>query len=142
MKVFDGLHAFLWQEDSIAAARTRILRTIDDHTQIDWLARLNSDQPGVRFAAAKGTWKMRSATVLELLLDRLEKEVDHDVRLALAVNALIAAGDTRVSGRIWGRVAQLVFPELRGTKLPSDEEQKAVDLVRRSLRGRSSARTS
>ncbi len=129
----------LWKQDaSLGGARARIARTIDDQTQIDWLARLNSPEPGVRFAAAKGTWKLRSASVLELLLDRLDHEDDPDVRLALAVNALIAAGDTRVSGRIWGRVARLVFPELRGAKLESGEEQQAVELVRRSLRGRSS----
>ncbi|MCE9595374.1 MAG: HEAT repeat domain-containing protein [Planctomycetes bacterium] len=125
-------------EGSVAAARKRIDRTIDDRSHVEWLARLHDPDPGVRFAAAKGTWKLRSASAVELLLARLEDEKDPTVRFALALNALITGGEARLSGRQWGRFGRLVFPTLRNADLEDPAEAASLDQVRRAMRGRTS----
>jgi hypothetical protein len=128
-----------WQaEASTAAARRRIERTIDDRAYVEWLVRLKDDDPGVRFAAAKGTWKLRSASAVELLLARLEVEEEPTVRFALALNALITGGEARLSGRQWGRFGRLVFSTLRNTDLEDPTEAASLAQVRRAMRGRTS----
>lgn len=123
-------------DDSVAAARTRIGRTIDDRSHVEWLRRLDDPDPGVRFATAKGTWKLRSSSAAERLLARLEKEEEPSVRFALALNALITGGEARLSGRQWGRFGRLVFSTLRNAKLEDPAERESLDLLRRALRGR------
>jgi hypothetical protein len=129
----------LWRADgSLSAARARIDRTVSDRTHVEWLARLDDEDPGVRFAAAKGTWKLRSSSAVELLLARLEEEEEPTVRFALALNALITGGEARLSGRQWGRLGRLVFSTLRRAELDDPAEAASLDLVRRALRGRAS----
>lgn len=129
-------------EASVEAARRRIERTVEDRTHVEWLARLDDEDPGVRFAAAKGTWKLRSASAAERLLARLEKEEEPNVRFALALNVLITSGETRLGGRQWGRFGRLVFSTLRAAKLEDPTEAASLDLVRRALRGRVSKQDS
>lgn len=122
--------------DGVAEARERIARTIDDRTHVDWLDRLDDPDPAVRFAAAKGTWKLRSTTVLDRLLDRLEDEEDPDVRVAIALNALLVAGEIRLPGRQWGRMGRLVFPSLRGASPPVATEARSLARLSSAMRGR------
>jgi hypothetical protein len=123
-------------DDSVAAARARIERTIDDRSHVEWLKRLGDEDPGVRFAAAKGTWKLRSASAADALLARLDKEEEPSVRFALALNALITAGEARLSGRQWNRFGRSVFGTLRNATLDDPAEAKSLELLRRALRGR------
>lgn len=122
--------------DDAVQARRRIARTSDDRTHIDWLERLGDPDPGVRFAAAKGTWKLRSSTGLDLVLDRLAEEQDQEVAVALAINALLTAGEIRLSGRLWGRMGRSVFPTLRRAELPDPAEQEALEELLAAMRGR------
>ncbi|MBI5432712.1 MAG: HEAT repeat domain-containing protein [Planctomycetes bacterium] len=125
-------------DDSTAAARARIERTIADRSHVDWLKRLDDEDPGVRFATAKGTWKLRSASAAERLLARLDDEEEPTVRFALALNVLITGGEARLSGRQWGRFGRLVFSTLRSANLADPAEAQSLELVRRALRGRTS----
>jgi len=116
-------------------ARRRLERTLAGETEHDWLRRLDSPDPGARLAAAKGTWKLRRADVLDRLLGALEVEQDPEVRIALAINALASAGELSLSWRRAQRVDRLVRGALRSALLPDPVEQGALEDLQRAYRG-------
>lgn len=127
------------ESESTGDTIRRLQRTIKDGTELDWLERLDDERPEVRLAATKGLWKLRSRDVMDLMLDRLEEEEDDRVRVGLAINALAAAGETRLRRSQWRRTWQLVMPTLKEAELPDPDEQQALrDLYDwyRSWRGR------
>jgi hypothetical protein len=119
-----------------AEARLRVERTLADATLNEWLGRLSDPEPGVRLAAVRGTWKLHSQDVLVRLIDTLEGETDPEVRVALAINAVLAIGEIRAPGRTWRRVWREVVPILRDIELPDAVEQADVARFYQSLRGR------
>lgn len=116
-------------------ARRRLDRTLALDTELDWLSRLASPDAGVRLATAKGTWKLRSADVLDRLLGALEREGDQEVRVALAINALATAGELSLSWRRAQRVDRLVRTALRNTRLEDPGEQEALVALHQAYRG-------
>ena len=120
-------------ENEVTDAHRRMLRTLSTHTQTEWLERLSDPDRRVRLAAAKGSWKLRSRAVLELLLDALVEEEDPEVRVGLAVNALAAAGEVRLSGRRWWRA---VFGALADAELSDPVEMQAVQDLYQAYRWR------
>jgi hypothetical protein len=94
-------------------------------------------------AVAKGLWKLRSPEVVDRLLDALEREQDPEAKVALALNVLLASGETRLGRTRWGRIGNVAFPALREGKLRDEREQAALvalyDAMRRwDSRGRRS----
>lgn len=118
----------------LVEARTRLSRTLAPSTLSDWLKRLDHADRGVRIATAKGTWKLRSPLVVEALLDRLDREDDPIVRLALGINVLAAAGEMRLPSSLQERMWRTVWPSLRRAKLEDPIEAKAVEDLLRSFR--------
>ena len=110
----------------LAAARARMEHTLRPVTESEWLERLRSADAGVRFAAAKGLWKLHNATVVDRMLDALEHEGDPEVKAGLALNILLATSETRLGRSRWGRMSALVFPVLREGTLPNEAEQQAL----------------
>ncbi|HIG11753.1 MAG: HEAT repeat domain-containing protein [bacterium] len=120
--------------DPLAEARRRLTRTLLEETPLDWLARLQNDDPAVRLAAARGTWKLHSSPALTMLTRALRHEEDPEVRAALAVNALATAGQRQLRRRQEGWMWRTVNPVLRDTVLESDEETKALRTLYRAYR--------
>jgi hypothetical protein len=117
-----------------AEARARIERTLAEGTELAWLERLDADDPALRIAAAKGTWKLRDPHVIDLLLDRLEQEEEDEVRAALALNALLSTSGTRLGRARWNRFSSLVFPALRAVELDDARETHALRELQRAMR--------
>ncbi len=126
---------------AVTAARERLERVLGDATVVGWLQRLREPAPGARLAAAKGLWKLRDVRVIDAMLDALEREQDGELRVALALNILLASGETRVGRTRWNRLASLVFPILRESKLADPREDKALRDVYASMRRWDSRRT-
>ncbi len=122
----DWLAAFERAPDPVAEARVRLARSLDPETVRTWLGRLEHDDPAVRLATAKGTWKLGSATLIDRLLDALEDERDPTVRAALALNAVLAAGETEPGWFRWQRLRDEALPALRHNALPDPVEQDAL----------------
>jgi len=122
--------------DPVAEARRRMRRTLAPATPLQWLARLDDPDPGRRLAAARGTWKLDSDAVLERVLAALRVERQPEVRVALAVNALAAAGQVRRSWRLRGRLWRWVYPVLRDGELSDPTEAAALRTLYRAYRGR------
>ncbi len=120
----------------VVEARTRIARTLSSETETAWLKRLNDDDRAVRMATAKGLWKLRSETVLSVLIDRLRIEEDPEVAVALSINTLAAAGEREPPGRLAGRMWRTVWPILRRAELQDPVEQAAVENLLASFRWR------
>ncbi len=120
----------------VGEARIRLARTLEPATEAAWLVRLDDEDPGVRMATAKGLWKLRSEAVLRALLDRLGREKDPEVRVALSINALAAAGEHEPPGRLAGRMWRTVWPTLRRAELSDPVEQAAVESLLASFRWR------
>mgnify|MGYP002078786700 CR=1 FL=1 len=118
----------------LAEARRRIERSLDPRATRDWLARLEDPDPGVRLAATKGTWKLRSRAVAELLLHALDEEKDPEVRASLAVNALATAGETRLGRRLYWWMWRSITPVLEDSRLESNDEREAIDTLYRFYR--------
>lgn len=118
----------------LAATRARLQSTLRASTERDWLARLSADDPSVRMAAVKGLWKLRSAEVIDRMLDALERETVPEVRAALALNILLASGETRLGRTRWNRVSGSMFPVLRDVKVPDQRENEALRTVYQSMR--------
>lgn len=118
----------------LGEARRRLARTLDAQTLREWLKRLDDPDRGVRIATAKGTWKLRSPLVVEALLDRLEREDDPVVKVALGINVLAAAGEMRLPSALQERMWRTVWPGLRRAKLEDPLEAKAVEDLLRSFR--------
>jgi len=121
--------------DPAAEAHRRLRRTLDDSTPLAWLEeRLASEAVAVRLAAARGTWKLHSLEVLELLLDALRDEPDVEVRASLAVNALAAAGELEHEHRTRHRLWRTLLPVLREAVLPDPGETSALRTLHRAYR--------
>jgi hypothetical protein len=114
-------------------ARRRLEHTLEPGTALAWLDRLDDPRPGVRLAAAKGVWKLRSPEVVSRLLDALRKEQDANVKVGLAINALAAAGEMRLPRPIERRMWSLSWPALRAAQLDDPAEQDAVVELMRSF---------
>ena len=118
----------------VAEARQRLDRTLEDRTPSQWLERLRDPDPGVRLAAARGTWKLHSRAAQRTLLDALRVEEHPDVRASLAVNSLATAGQVRLGRRQTGYMWRLVFPVLRSVQLQSSDETSALRTLYRAYR--------
>lgn len=116
-------------------ARTRIDRTLSWKTHREWLERLHDPDPGVRLAAAKGVWKLRSLSAVDALIDALETEEDPEVRFALAVNAMLTTGEIRLGRERWWRMRKHVFPTIRENELEDPYEREAGRQLYESMRG-------
>jgi hypothetical protein len=139
---------FAWQDWARRARRMsaeealeRARRSVSDETELAWLARLDDADRRVRLATAKGLWKLHSERVLPALLERLENEQDQEVRVALGLNALAAAGERPPSGALAGRMWRRVWPALRRAELEDPAEDRAVAELLRSFRWRSGTRS-
>jgi hypothetical protein len=126
---------------SVAEARERIARSLARETEQAWLARLADPDRGVRMATAKGLWRLRSERVLPALLERLKVEEDGEVQVALAINALAAAGELEPTGRMAGRMWRSVWPALRRAELADPAEDRAVERLLDSFRWRGGDRS-
>lgn len=82
-----------------STARERLDRSLDRGTFLVWLhEHLSDPDPGVRAAAARGTWRGADSSSLQLLSSALRYESDPTVRATLAINLLAAAGEGRFAG--------------------------------------------
>ena len=126
---------------SVEEARVRLDRTTGEGTVAAWLERLSDERREVRIATAKGLWKLRSASVVNRLLDVLDDEEDPEVQVALCINILAGAGDTPMSNRLTRRMWRGVWPTLRRVTLPDPVAQAAVEDLTRSFRYRSRDRS-
>jgi hypothetical protein len=122
------------RQGRLAEVRERLARTLTPDCQAKWLARLSSGEPGQRFAAAKGLWKLRDVTVIDAMLDALDHEENAEVRAALALNSLLASNETRLGRARWGRMSNLVYPTLRTVHVDDEDEQKAISDLYESTR--------
>jgi len=120
----------------LVEARDRLRRTLAAETEAEWLKRLDDDDRGVRIATAKGLWKLRSELVLRRLLERIGREEDPEVRVALSINALAAAGEREPPGRLAGKMWRTVWPILRRAELANPVEDAAVEKLLDSFRWR------
>jgi len=121
---------------TVAEARLRMERTLRVQTERAWLKRLSDPDPGIRLAAAKATWKLRSYDAVNALLDALGDEANPEVRFGLALNAILAVGEIRVGRGTWRRFQRLVYPTLLEARLPDPEEQLAAEEFYIALRSR------
>jgi hypothetical protein len=129
------LERFQETPDSLREARRRMRRTLDGETPVGWLEeRLVSEDVAVRLAAARGTWKLHSLEVLDLLLDSIPVEPDTEVRASLAVNALATAGQVDHGRRTQRRLWRTVLPILREAELPGPGETSALRTLYRAYR--------
>ncbi len=117
-------------------ARQRIERTISSEAEVAWLGRLTDQNRDVRLATAKGLWKLRSRAAVTALLDAIEDETDGEVKVALAINALAAGGDVRLSDESRERFWPTVWPVLRRGQLSDETEQQALKSLYLSYRRR------
>lgn len=119
-------------------ARKRLNRTLSDETPVAWMERMSSDDPAVRFATAKGTWKLASSAVVRSLLSSLRDETDDEVRVAIAVNCLAAAGERRLGRRTEGWMWGAILPIMREAPLADEAERESLqNLYSAYRRGRS-----
>jgi hypothetical protein len=137
----DGLDWRAWAGQfaggiSIGEARRHIESTLSSATEESWLQRLSSPRPATRLATAKGFWKVHSNAAITLILDALEREEDPQVRVGLAVNALAAAGETKLPREMRGRVWSDVWPIMRRGLLADPAENAALRDLYQSYRRR------
>lgn len=126
------------ERDQLYEARKRLNRTLSDETPVTWMERMSSEDVGVRFATAKGTWKLASSSVVRALLRSLRDETDDEVRVAIAVNCLAAAGERRLGRRTEGWMWGAILPIMREAPLADEAEREALEsLYRAYRRGRS-----
>jgi hypothetical protein len=121
---------------SAEEARQRIERTISGEAEASWLERLGDPDRFVRMATAKGLWKLRSPGAVVALLDAIDEEQDAEVKVALAINALAAGGDVRLSDEGRERFWPTVWPALRRGQLSDASEQAALKSLYLSYRRR------
>ena len=121
-------------EDPVTDAVTRLQRTLDEETPLEWLERLGDPDPGLRLATARGTWKLHSSRAQQYLLEALRDEDDPEVQACLAVNALATAGQIRLGRRQSGWMWRRVFPVLRLTELEDPDETSALRTLYRAYR--------
>lgn len=123
----------------VGEARSRLDSATSPVVERDWFAHLSSTDPARRMSAAKGSWKLHSTRALTLVLDALEREDDSEARVGLAVNALAAAGETRLPRDLRERVWSDVWPVMRRGKLPDPAEDQSLRDLYQSYRRRSDA---
>ncbi|MDP6838099.1 MAG: hypothetical protein QF724_04115 [Planctomycetota bacterium] len=133
------LHPFTWFEEfeegrDAAHLRTHLMRTLAPETIGVWLQRLDDPDPGVRFATARGAWKLGSLEVYELLLNALEKEQHAEVSLGLAINLLCATGELDLKRDLRGRSWRAIRRALSTAQPADPSEAAAVTELGRSLR--------
>jgi hypothetical protein len=114
------------QEGLIAHARGRLARAISEESIATWLERLGHADPAVRFASAKGLWKLRSPACLDRVLVALASESDRQTRVCLALNALLSSSEMRIGRTRWRRLAEHAFPVLRESDLEDPLEVQAL----------------
>lgn len=129
-----GWHARYAKGIALGEARERLQRTLDPGTPLAWLERLTNSDPGVRLAAAKGTWKLRSAAIVQRLLSALDDEQDPQVQVGLALNVLASAGESPLPNNVVRRMWRTVWPRLHAAELKDPAEHAAVDELLRSFR--------
>lgn len=117
-------------------ARRRLARALSTETQELWLERLSDPRPGVRLATAQATWKLHSPEAVGALLAALENETHPEVRFALAINALLGAGEVHIGPGRWRSLSRLVFPTLRDVYLPDPTERSALREFYTAMRSR------
>jgi hypothetical protein len=122
------------EQDPLTRVRARMARSLAPGSELEWLTRLSSPEPGRRLAAAKGLWKLRSREVLDLLLVALEQEQTPEVRVGLAVNTLAAAGELSLGWHRWRAVEGGVREALGAADLTDPEEQRAALELYRAYR--------
>lgn len=120
----------------LVATRERIARATSKATIVEWLERLKHEDPGVRLAAAKGMWKLRSQTAVDALVARLHDETDAQVSLSLGLNALLAVGEMRLSRRSWRDLWRVVVPNLGELEISDDAERGSLRQFLGGMRGR------
>ena len=133
------LHPFAWFEEfergrDAAHLRAHLMRTLAPETTEIWLQRLKATDPGVRFAAARGAWKLGTEEAYDLLLSALEKETHPEVRLCLAINLLCATGEVEVERERRIRSWRAMREALRAAEPTDPVEAAAVGALSRSLR--------
>jgi hypothetical protein len=79
---------------------------------------------------------VHSNKAVALVLDALEREDDPQVRVGLAVNALAAAGETRLPRELRERVWSDVWPVMRRGVLADPAENAALRDLYQSYRRR------
>jgi hypothetical protein len=122
------------QRGELGEARRRLDRTLSLSTHLQWLERLDDEDPAVRIAAAKGIWKLHSRSAVDALLDRLEVEEEPNVRFGLALNCMLTTGEMRLGRDRWWRLRRLAFPVLREPELSDRDEQRAGEELYAALR--------
>jgi len=129
------------QSGAVRAARVRLERVLGEATTTSWFERLKSAEPAVRLATAKGLWKLRDVRAIDSLLAALEREEQPELRVAFALNLLLASAEVRVGRTRWNRLAAVVFPTLREGQLSDEREERALRDVYAGLRRWDSGRT-
>lgn len=124
------------ERGAAAEARARMERALGVDTLRASLARLKDSDPGVRFATAKGLWKLRNLEAIDRMLDALDVEKDAQTRVALALNLVLSTNETRLGRTRWNRFAGLVYPTLRDAELPDQDEARAARELYQGMRRR------
>jgi len=124
--------AELGRGDPVDEIHRRLQRTLNPASEHVWIKRLSDPDPGVRFATAKGLWKLRSRAVLDKLVDAMRREIDPQVRAGLAINALAAAGEISISWRHWRYLREAVGQAMQGVVMSDPLEQAALSKLMRS----------
>jgi len=124
------------REGQVGAARRLLERATAPETEAEWLARLADPDPARRLAAAKGLWKLRSSPAVDRLLEALREETHPEVRVGMALNALLSTSELRLGYSRWRRLASLAFPALREAGVEDPLEREAALALSSTLRGR------
>ena len=126
------LNDYLNSEDRFSWARTRLDRTLEESTMLDWMLRIEEESPATRLATARGCWKLGDERVVKILLDQLEIEEDDEVKVCLVVNAMASMERGDVSSRTERRLWSSGLGALRDVELPVEAEDEAVRELFRS----------
>ena len=141
LREYDSFEWELWlaeyneSEDPFLWARTRLDRALEESTMLDWMLRVEEEDPATRLATARGSWKPGDERIVKLLLDQLEIEEDDEVKVCLVVNAMASMGRGDISSRVERRLWSRGLRALREVELPDKgEEEAARDLFRSYVR--------
>jgi len=119
-----------------ASARDRLERSLDRGTFLVWLhEHLTDANPGVRAAAARGTWRGADSSSLQLLSSALRYESDPTVRATLAINLLAAAGEGRFAGMGRWNGLRLPLTVLERLTFGTEADQEAAARLIAGYRG-------
>ena len=119
-----------------STACERLDRSLDRGTLLLWLhEHLSDPEPGVRSAAARGTWRGADSSSLQLLSSALRHETNPNVRATLAINILAAAGEGRFPGMGRWNGLRLPIQVLDQLVFGSTEDQDAAERLLAGYRG-------